>query len=393
MKNLKTILLITTLLALTAITCPADTFCNKKTKETLHGYQCGRSQGDFVIVQTAQKGRQTINLTEWTVTPDRRGRNNQVIILTIKGPIKLDIETKAFIEALKNSSDQGPLFILIEMDTPGGNLYLAHQMCLALKDLTNCQVVVFIRGNEFGGAISAGAAVAFACDKVYMADNAIIGAATAYVNLGSGPEELRKVFGDEIGEKFSSAWRAYLAALAQQKDRPGLLARAMISKDIEVIEVNENGKRLFIDPVNKKPNQAFVRSWSKKDSLLTLTAAEAAQCGVADKIINSREELLKLLDADSAKIVINTDVEKAAREFTKAKIRFDKIWKGLDFKSKQLQNTRRRSRGMAILKEVRQDFRTLRILARRYPDLGADPEYFERQLNSVEAAYQGALKQ
>ncbi len=76
---------------------------------------------------------------------------------------------------------------------------------------------------------------------------------------------------------------------------PDLLARAMVDSSIEVIEVNQAAKRLFIEPVNKKPDQQVVRTWNKAGSLLTLTAEEAVECTIADGLVGSREQLLQQL--------------------------------------------------------------------------------------------------
>ena len=376
-----------------SLLCAADTFTNRSSGEVLHGYATSRTEDGRAVVHTQEKGLVNLNLAEWQVIADRMGRNNKVIILSLDDEIMLEIETKALEEAIVKDSNEGPLFILLEIDTPGGRTDLAQRICGAITEARNCPVIAFVKGGKYGGAISVGAAVAFACSKIYMANNTIIGAATTITISETGrPEELKEAFGEAIGEKISSAWRAYLASLAEQNRRPGLLARAMVDRDIEVIEVTEGGRRLFIDPVNKRQQQNLVRTWSKKGSLLTLTATEAVECMIADKIVDSRQELLRDLNAAGAEIVMDDSLEKAAREFKRARLRFDKLSKSLDLQMKQMEQGQTRPRGLSILRDIRSHYKGLIALAKRYPDLQVNVQVLEEQLNSVEAFYQKEKK-
>ncbi|HDZ69203.1 MAG TPA: hypothetical protein ENH43_02150 [Phycisphaerales bacterium] len=394
MKKLQTMIFTVSvvLLAFSSV-CFADTFTNRQTKEVLHGYATSQTEGGKTIVHTQEKGKVLLNPAEWDVVADRLGRNNEVIVLTLDDQIALEIETRAMEQAIVKASDDGPLYILLEIDTPGGRTDLAQRICAAIIEAGNCQVIAFIKGGKYGGAISAGAAVALACDKVYMADNTVIGAATMITVSNTGPKDLKETYGEAVGEKFSSIWRAYLASLAEQNGRPGLLARAMVDKDIEAIEVAEAEKRLFIEPVNKRPNQRIVHTWSEKGSLLTLTAAEAVKCEIADKIVNSRQELLRDLGAEGAEIVINDDIQKAGKELKRAKLRVGKLSKSLDLKIKQIGYAPPMPKALKILRNAKSDYKTLITLAKRYPDLYINIQFLEEQLNSVEAVYQEAKMQ
>jgi membrane-bound ClpP family serine protease len=301
----------------------------------------------------------------------------------------LDIETSALEQAIAKAVNEGPLFILLEIDTPGGRTDFAQRICAAIAQRQNCQVIAFIKGGKYAGALSAGAAVVLACDKIYIANNTTIGAAAGITFSKIGwPQDLKQAFGETVSEKFTSAWRAYFASLAERNNRPGLLAKAMADKDIEVIEVHQDQKRLFIDPVNKTDQQKIVRTWSKKGSLLTLTADEAVNCGMADQVINSRRELLQYLKAVDAEIIINNDVQQAAKEFQRAKLKFNRIKKSLDLKVKQSSNQQTKPRALRLLRGIRNDYNNLVKLSTNYPDLQVDVQLLQRRLNSVEAMYQ-----
>jgi membrane-bound ClpP family serine protease len=213
-------------------TCLADTFTNRNTPEVLHGYATSRTKGGETIVHTQEKGSLSLNLAQWKITPDYLGRNNKVIIITLDDHIGLHIEAQALKEAISKSADEGPLFILIEISTPGGQLDRIQQICGAITNIRHCQVIAFITGGRHRGAISGGAAVAFACDKIFMADNAVIGAASLVSKTAFGPKEIKEVIGEELGEKLISSWRAHLASMAEQHGRPGILAMAMADRDI-----------------------------------------------------------------------------------------------------------------------------------------------------------------
>jgi membrane-bound ClpP family serine protease len=368
--------------------CLGDTLRHRQRDEVLHGYAVGEAEGIRIIVHTEEKGVLELNLAEWEVSADRLGRNNKVIILTIDGEMIFEIETQAAEQAIEAAAKEGPLFILLEMDTPGGRTDLVQRICGRIIGTGSCEVVAFVKGGPNGGAISAGAAVALACDKIYMAHNTSIGAATVITLSEKGPTDLNRRFGEAVGEKFSSAWQAYLASLAEQNRRPGLLARAMIDKDIEVIEVSEAERKLFIEPVNRRPQQRLVRTWSQKGSLLTLTAVEAVKCGIGDGIVDSRAELLRELDAAGAEIVINSDVQQAREELRRARGQLDRIRKSIDLKIKQSGHPQPKPKVLKILRSARAEFKTLINLAKKYPDLGLDIRILEDELNTIEAEYQ-----
>ncbi len=376
-----------------SLTCFADTFTHRKTGEVLHGYIAGQTEDGKTILSTKEKGQLSVNLAQWQIVTDRLGRNNKVIILTIDDEIGLEIETQALEQEIVKLSNEGPLLILFEIDTPGGRGDLTRRICGAITQIKNCPIVAFVKGGKYGGALSAGAAVALACDEIYMAENTVIGAATGITISETGrPESFKEAYGEDVAEKFTSAWRAYFASLAEQNHRPGLLARAMVDRDIEVIEVSEANKRFFIDPVNKRSQQRLVHTWSKKGSLLTLTAVEAVKCMIADKVINSRQELLRELDVVSAEIVINDEIQKAGMELKRARGQLNRIRKSIDFKIEQSKYRHPRPKVLKILRSAKSEFQTLIKLAKKYPDLELNIQALEDELNSIEAAYQDAKR-
>ena len=367
--------------------CPADTFTNRKTQEILHGYATSQTKDSETTVYTKEKGKLALNLSQWQITGDRLGRKNKVIVLTLDDLFELQIEAEAMQEAIIKSADEGPLFILIEISTPGGRLDRIQQVCGQITKTKHCRVIAFIRGGRYRGAISGGAAVAFACDQIFMEDNSVIGAATLVAKIGGGPIDVKKVYGEDLGEKLSSSWRSHLASMAERQGRPGILAMAMADRDIEVIEVSEGNTSMFIDPANKRPQQNTVHVWSKKGALLTLTAQDAVKCGIADKIFDSREQLLGFLQAEDARIAMNNALQNARQELKRAKAQIERIRKSLDLKTQQLEYEHPAPKILKILQSARNDFQILIKLAKKYPDLQLATYPLEEELNSIEAAY------
>ena len=392
--------------------CLADTFTNRQTSEILHGYITSRSPGSAqsarrdssspkaaeaddapISVFTQEKGLLKLNLKEWEIKRDNLGRNNKVIVVPVDDAIMYEIETEAFEKAIAESSQEGPLLILVEIDTPGGRVDLAQRMCTAITKGADCNVIAFVKGGKYGGAISAGAAVALSCNKIYMTDNTIIGAATL-VTMPKDKDQLKdKKYEDVVNEKMSSAWRAYLASLAQQNDRPGLLARAMVDSSIEVVEVNQGAKRLFIEPMNKKPDQPVTRTWNKSGSLLTLTAKEAIECTIADGLVGSREQLLQQLQAGDANVVTDKKVASARKDLQIAQRKMDEALKSFDMKVKQSKYSQPAPKFLGMLRGARTDVENLKNLAKKYPDLHMDIDSIEAELNSINAAYENALRE
>jgi membrane-bound ClpP family serine protease len=114
--------------------CFADTFTNQQSGEVLHGYVAGESEQGKTTVYTQEKGKIELNLARWNIVRDRHGRNNKIIVLRLDAEIMLEIETAALESAIGDAVAEGPLFILLEIDTPGGRTDLAGRLCDAIAE-------------------------------------------------------------------------------------------------------------------------------------------------------------------------------------------------------------------------------------------------------------------
>ncbi len=179
-------------------------------------------------------------------------------------PLKTEVSRAQFYflrRALKEAEREGASAFVIEMDTYGGDVKAAIDNMDALLK-TSVPTYTYIDPR----AISAGALIALATQKIYMAPTGVIGAAAP---VSSSGEDLSKTMTD----KTVSAISAMARAAAEKNGHRTDLADAFISKEKEV-KIGE----VEID---------------KADSLLTLSAQEAVKvydgrpllaAGIADSL-------------------------------------------------------------------------------------------------------------
>jgi membrane-bound ClpP family serine protease len=359
--------------------CSADIFTNRHSGQILYGYPTGQIADGNTLVYTEQKGLTPLRLAEWDVVTDRLGRKNKVVIVIFEQELSLQIVAESLEEAISRAADAGPLFVLLEMNSPGGRTDYVERICDRLIRTDYCPVIAFVKTGPCGGAISGAAAVALACDKIYMAPDTTIGAAAVIspdYTFSNG--------------KLSVAWQEYLGTLARRGGRPELLARAMVDKDIEVIEVIDKGTRRFIEPAAAETGQSVVRLWSRSGSLLTLTAAEAVRSDIAEAIAIDRADVLRKLDAADAEVVVDDGVAESVRTFRKARLKFNRLRNNLDGQIKRIEQTDNLTEAINLLREIRDGYKSLLSLAKRYPDLYLDVELIAEQLDSAADYYQQA---
>jgi hypothetical protein len=370
-----------------------DTFTNRETGEVFHGYATQTKRGDKTLVRVGKSHKaRYIEPGDYRVEWDLVGRRNQVIVIPIQEEIELECETSAFEKAIKASSNQGPAFILIEIDTPGGRMDLMKRVCSAITSTDNCVTVGFVRGGKYGGAYSAGAIIALACNYVYMAEDTAIGAATPILQSGLAFEDLKSAFGRTVGEKFLSASRGYVASIAEGNGRSGLLAKAMVDEDIRVVEVSDGGERFFIEPGEQRRGESVVRTWSEKGSLLTLTVSEAVECGIADGLAESRKSIASRFRLEEPRIVQSTEPVKARRKFEAAKEKMEKLIISIDRHVKEVEVSEDKAESLRLLDKLVKKYKELIALKKANADLPVTMEACKKAVNSAEAARRNIKK-
>ena len=193
-----------------------------------------------------------------------------VHLVTVQGEIDLGLAAlieRATVEA--EEADAAALVVLV--DTPGGRLDAVLRMRDALLG-TSVPTVAFVDRDAF----SAGALVAIASERLWVAPGAVIGAATPVLGDGTTADE-----------KTISAVRAVFRATAAERGRDPAVAEAMVDPDVAVDGLVAAG------------------------TLATLDVTQARTFGYADGVAADLEELLAGLGlADAPRV----DVDPALAE-------------------------------------------------------------------------------
>jgi membrane-bound serine protease (ClpP class) len=177
----------------------------------------------------------------------------------------IDLGLAPFVQrVLDEAAAENASAVILDVNTFGGRVDAAVLIRDALLG-TRVRTAAFVNRR----AISAGALITLAAERVAMTDGATVGAATP---VSAGPTGEMQT----ASEKTVSYMRKEFRATAESRRRPLLLAEAMVDADVEVPGVIEKGK------------------------LLTLTTEEALKHGVADFRAQSVEEVLSSLGVRDA---------------------------------------------------------------------------------------------
>ena len=154
--------------------------------------------------------------------------------------------------------------ILIEMDTYGGAVTDANEIRTRILE-SKIPVYVFINKD----AASAGALISIACDSIYMAPGASIGAATVV----NGTD------GTAAPDKYQSYMRSMMRSTAEATGRNPQIAEAMVDEKLVVPGISDSS------------------------SVITFSVAEAIQNGFCEGEYSSVKEILTAQGLQSAEII------------------------------------------------------------------------------------------
>lgn len=179
-------------------------------------------------------------------------QKKNVMIMDIKQVI--DPHMTRYVElALQHADETKADFVIIEMNTPGGTLSDAKDIVDKIMGFKN-PVWVFINSN----AASAGALISIACDSIYMAPAASIGAATVVNGRG-----------DRAPDKYQSYMRSIMRATAEANRRNPAIAEGMVDESIVIDSIKKEGQ------------------------VITLSTFEAIRYGYCEAKVESINEILQ----------------------------------------------------------------------------------------------------
>lgn len=224
---------------------------------------------------------------------------NRVFLIPINTEIN-DITFRRIRSAIAAARAASCDVIVFEMDTPGGAVGAALDICRAIKDLSDVHTIAWVHRE----AISAGAMISVACDEIIIASMSKIGdCAPIMISPEGGLQQL----GGTEREKISTYIRAEFREAAHRNGYSVALCNAMVmlgpaiykvwdvsSGQIEFITSKQLYEYGLTDPhAEGKPrtldqvNQAATDTWRletevlEPDRLLTMLTDEAIELGFA----------------------------------------------------------------------------------------------------------------
>ncbi|USN99037.1 MAG: hypothetical protein H6810_12955 [Phycisphaeraceae bacterium] len=165
---------------------------------------------------------------------------DDVVIITMRGEIDRWTEL-SLKRRIKQAEESGADAIVIEIDSPGGELGAVLEICNAIKSSTITNAVAWVHPQAFSG----GAIVALACREIVTSDPASMGDAFP---ITFGPQGVRGLSPDER-TKFLPPLLTEVVDSARRNGYDEFLVQAMVTDQIELWSVRdtETGKLWFID--------------------------------------------------------------------------------------------------------------------------------------------------
>lgn len=272
--------------------------------------------------------------------PGNPGTKSAVVpsyfVIPLQGAIGKEVIASKVKEAMQAGLKDPKTILVLEVDSPGGLISECEAILNILASEKDRRSVAFVKN-----ALSAAAILALTCDEIYMHEDSVIGDAQAITlktpqlqestpqtkpqpgqprspRRRAAPEPEPKKDSPETPpseeekdekksdspisvapEKFQSYWRALCRRAAEVGGHNPLVAEGMAEVDMQLRVVEKDGKKV-IEQFLTLRDEDFVenRVIKPKGKLLTLTAKEAVQHGVAVQTVR------KLTDIE----VVNPDL-------------------------------------------------------------------------------------
>jgi membrane-bound ClpP family serine protease len=183
----------------------------------------------------------------------------------------IDNATYLYIKyALEDFARKKVDFVLLDLDTPGGEVFSALRIMAELQKIDRedkIPVVAFV--DDW--ALSAGALLAFSCRFIGATSLASMGAAEPVIMSSDGNMKTAE-------EKMVSALRVEFGKAASLYGRDPIIAEAMVDKD-KVVVIRDNTVTSLLTDAEILPSDQVVSSQGK---LLTLDAKQMAELSISN---------------------------------------------------------------------------------------------------------------
>ncbi len=207
-----------------------------------------------------------------------------VYVMPIKGPIE-----RGLLYAVKRCTAEakanGAAAIVLDMDTPGGQL-MTTQSIMAQLEEAGVPIYTLVNGD----AISAGAIIAMVSDAIYMIPRARIGDAMPIMGTPMGGAQ---AIPDNLKEKAVSPTATLIRSAAQRHGHDDQLAEAMVRIEMEY---------KIGDEVICKEGELLTLTTLEATRLVTRDGVEAPL--LAAGIANNIDEMLSAVGLEGAQTIV-----------------------------------------------------------------------------------------
>lgn len=208
-------------------------------------------------------------------TPDDTGT---YLLVPIQGTIGVDFTAQDMADHIVLARELNPDVVILYVNTGGGSTAHAEAIINLIIENDDLRFVAYVRR-----ALSAGAAITMTCSEIYVEEVATIGAVLSWSFVDGMPTP--------TAEKFQSIWRAACRKAAQHGGHNSLLAEAMVDAELELTVRTEDGQIL----VERNGEGKVLTAQGR---LLTLTATEAVECGLAAGMVDDAADFMRKLGFD-----------------------------------------------------------------------------------------------
>ncbi len=174
------------------------------------------------------------------VTAETKPSGGKAVVVTIKDAID-DVTFRSLTRRVDEARKLGASTVILELDTPGGMVTSALDICNYLKNLTDMKTVAWVHP----AAYSAGAMIAVSCDEIVMSSSSRVGDCAPIM---LSPTDGLQSLGETERAKAESPILAEFRDAAHRHGYDPLLCESMvkIGSSIWWVENVKNGERKFI---------------------------------------------------------------------------------------------------------------------------------------------------
>jgi len=210
-----------------------------------------------------------------------------IMEVPMEGVFGQDIYPLSVENTLEWAAERGVTDVVFRMNSPGGEVWASEEIVEIMADYAD----KFRYHALIEHAISATIWPSFFCDTITMAPGATFGGAVVFMTDDTGSAEVDK--------KMTSIMAAKLAASAEANGHSPYLVKAMMLSEEAVYAVRRGGEWVL---TNEIPTEGDYETIDGPDTVLTLTAADAAKYGIVtaidDRSMEAFTEVQGIIDWD-----------------------------------------------------------------------------------------------